>query len=61
MVLATGHDDTVIAYSLDALDSTVTRLEIADATAGAVAIAVLAAIGLSLVRPRAAHPDRGRR
>jgi two-component system OmpR family sensor kinase len=32
------------------LDNTVTRLEIADAPAGAIAIAVLAGIGLPLVR-----------
>jgi two-component system OmpR family sensor kinase len=41
---------TVIAFSLDDLNSTVTRLEIADALAGAVAIAVLAGLGLPLVR-----------
>jgi two-component system, OmpR family, sensor kinase len=40
----------VIAYGLDALNGTVTRLEIADAAAGAVAIVLLAAIGLPLVR-----------
>jgi two-component system OmpR family sensor kinase len=40
----------VIAYSLDALNSTVSRVEIADAAAGAVAIALLAVIGLPLVR-----------
>lgn len=43
-----GH--VVIAYSLDALNSTVTRLEAADAVAGAVAILILAIIGLPLVR-----------
>jgi two-component system OmpR family sensor kinase len=47
--LANGRH-VVIAYSLDALNSTVTRLEIADAAAGAVAIVLLAAIGLPLVR-----------
>jgi two-component system OmpR family sensor kinase len=47
---AGGGRHVVIAYSLDALNSTVTRLEIADAAAGAVAILVLAAIGLPLVR-----------
>ncbi len=40
----------VIAFSLDNLNSTVTRLEIADAVAGAVAIVLLAGIGLPLVR-----------
>ena len=40
----------IIAFSLDDLNNTVTRLEIADALAGAVAIAVLAGIGLPLVR-----------
>jgi two-component system, OmpR family, sensor kinase len=40
----------IIAFSLDSLGSTVTRLEIADALAGAIAIAVLAGIGLPLVR-----------
>ena len=40
----------VIGYSLDDLDSTVTRLEVADAIAGAVAVALLAGIGLPLVR-----------
>jgi signal transduction histidine kinase len=47
--LANGRH-VVIAYSLDALNSTVTRLEIADAAAGVVAIVLLAAIGLPLVR-----------
>jgi signal transduction histidine kinase len=42
---ARGH-----RVSLDDLNSTVTRLEIADALAGAVAIAVLAGLGLPLVR-----------
>jgi signal transduction histidine kinase len=45
-----GGRHAIIAFSLDNLDSTVTRLEIADALAGAVAIAVLAGIGLPLVR-----------
>jgi two-component system, OmpR family, sensor kinase len=45
-----GGRHAVIAFSLDGLNSTVTRLEIADALAGAVAIAVLAGIGLPLVR-----------
>jgi signal transduction histidine kinase len=45
-----GGRHVVIAYSLDAVNSTVTRLEVADAAAGAVAIVVLAAIGLPLVR-----------
>ena len=45
-----GGRHAVIAFSLDGLDSTVTRLEIADALAGAIAIVVLAGIGLPLVR-----------
>jgi two-component system OmpR family sensor kinase len=40
----------VIAYSLDALNSTVARLEAADAAAGAVALLILAGIGLPLIR-----------
>jgi two-component system, OmpR family, sensor kinase len=43
-----GH--VVVAYSLDAVNSTVTRLEAADAAACAVAVAILAAIGLPLIR-----------
>jgi two-component system, OmpR family, sensor kinase len=43
-----GH--LVIAYSLGDLDSTVTRLEIADAVAGAAAVVLLAGIGLPLMR-----------
>jgi two-component system OmpR family sensor kinase len=45
-----GGRHAIIAFSLDDLNNTVTRLEIADALAGAVAIAVLAGIGLPLVR-----------
>jgi signal transduction histidine kinase len=45
-----GGRHAVIAFSLDSLDSTVTRLEIADALAGAIAIVVLAGVGLPLVR-----------
>jgi two-component system, OmpR family, sensor kinase len=45
-----GGRHAVIAYSLDDLDSTVTRLEIADALAGTIAVALLAGIGLPLVR-----------
>jgi two-component system, OmpR family, sensor kinase len=45
-----GGDHLIIAYSLADLDSTVTRLEIADALAGAVAVALLAGVGLPLVR-----------
>jgi two-component system, OmpR family, sensor kinase len=45
-----GGRHAAIAFSLDDLNSTVTRLEIADAVAGAVAVAVLAGIGLPLVR-----------
>ncbi len=40
----------VIALSLDGILSTVSRLEVADALAGIVAVAVLAGIGLPLVR-----------
>src|SRR6266699_5365151 len=40
----------VIAFSLDGIFSTVSRLEVADALAGIVAVAVLAGIGLPLVR-----------
>ncbi|HEY5018955.1 MAG TPA: HAMP domain-containing sensor histidine kinase [Streptosporangiaceae bacterium] len=47
---APGGRRAVIAYNLDALNSTVSRLEIADAAAGIVAIAILAAIGLPLIR-----------
>ena len=45
-----GGGHLVIAYSLGDLDSTVTRLEIADAVAGAVSVVLLAGIGLPLVR-----------
>ena len=40
----------VVAFSLDDLNSTVTRLQVADAVAGALAIVLLAGIGLPLVR-----------
>lgn len=40
----------VTAYSLTDLDSTVRRLEIVDAVAGGIAVALLAGIGLPLVR-----------
>jgi two-component system, OmpR family, sensor kinase len=40
----------VTAYSLDDLNSTVTRLEVADAIAGGIAVALLALVGLPLVR-----------
>jgi two-component system, OmpR family, sensor kinase len=46
----TGGRHLLIAYSLGDLDSTVTRLEIADAVAGAVAVVLLAGVGLPLVR-----------
>ena len=46
----TGGGHLVIAYSLGDLDSTVTRLEVADALAGGVAIVLLAGAGLPLVR-----------
>jgi two-component system OmpR family sensor kinase len=45
-----GGDHLVIAYSLADLDSTVTRLEIADALAGAAAVVLLAGVGLPLIR-----------
>ena len=47
--LSSGHK-LVIAYSLGDLDSTVTRLEIADALAATIAVALLAGLGLPLVR-----------
>jgi two-component system, OmpR family, sensor kinase len=40
----------LVAYNLDALNSTVTKLDAADAAAGAVAILILAAIGLPVIR-----------
>ncbi len=40
----------LIAYNIDALNSTVARLEVADAAAGLVAILILAAVGLPLIR-----------
>jgi two-component system OmpR family sensor kinase len=45
-----GGGHLVIGYSLGDLDSTVTRLEVSDALAAAVALIVLAGIGLPLVR-----------
>jgi two-component system OmpR family sensor kinase len=45
-----GGQHVITAYSLNDLNSTVTRLEIADAIAGAVAVALLAGIGLPLIR-----------
>jgi two-component system, OmpR family, sensor kinase len=45
-----GGAHLVIAYSLGDLNSTVTRLETADALAGGVAIVLLAGVGLPLVR-----------
>jgi signal transduction histidine kinase len=45
-----GGKHEVVAYSLGDLDNTVTRLEIADTLAGAIAVALLAATGLPLVR-----------
>jgi signal transduction histidine kinase len=50
VVPLSGGRHAIIAFSLDDLNSTVTRLEVADALAGAAAIAVLAGIGLPLVR-----------
>ena len=57
----TGGGHLVIAYSLGDLDSTVTRLEIADALAGAVAIVLLAGVGLPLVRASLAPLARSSR
>jgi two-component system, OmpR family, sensor kinase len=45
-----GGSREVVGYSLHDLDSTVSRLEVADALAGAVAVVLLAGIGLPLVR-----------
>jgi two-component system OmpR family sensor kinase len=45
-----GARHAVVAFSLADLDSTVTRLEVADAAAGVIAIVLLAGIGLPLVR-----------
>jgi len=45
-----GESHLVVAYSLDDLNSTVARLEVADALAGAVAVILLAGVGLPLVR-----------
>jgi two-component system OmpR family sensor kinase len=45
-----GGQHAVIGYSLDGLDNTVSRLEIAEALAGAIAVALLAGLGLPLVR-----------
>jgi two-component system OmpR family sensor kinase len=45
-----GGQHLVTAYSLDDLNSTVSRLEVADAIAGGIAIALLALVGLPLVR-----------
>ena len=53
-----GDRHAVIAFSLDNLNSTVTRLELADALAGTIAIAALAAIGLPLVRASLAPLSR---
>jgi two-component system OmpR family sensor kinase len=53
-----GGGHLVIASGLGDLDSTVTRLEIADALAAAVAVVLLAGVGLPLVRASLA-PLRG--
>jgi two-component system OmpR family sensor kinase len=45
-----GGEYEVVAYGLGDLDGTVARLEIADALAGAVAVVLLACVGLPLVR-----------
>jgi hypothetical protein len=53
-----GGRHAIIAFSLDDLNNTVTRLEIADALAGAIAVAVLAGFGLPLVRASLAPLSR---
>jgi signal transduction histidine kinase len=58
VVPLSGGRHAVIGFSLDDLNSTVTRLEIADALAGVVAIAVLAGLGLPLVRASLAPLSR---
>jgi two-component system OmpR family sensor kinase len=45
-----GGRHVVVGFSLNDLNSTVTRLEVADFIAGAVAVAILAGIGVPLVR-----------
>jgi two-component system, OmpR family, sensor kinase len=50
VLAASGGRHEVVAYNLDALNSTVTKLDVADAAAGAVAILILAAIGLPVIR-----------
>ncbi|MCW2930150.1 MAG: tcrY [Actinomycetia bacterium] len=45
-----GGQHLVVAYSLDDLNSAVTRLEVADAIAGGIAVALLAVVGLPLIR-----------
>ena len=45
-----GGSHLVIAYNLGDLNSTITSLEIADALAGAVAVVLLAGVGLPLIR-----------
>jgi two-component system OmpR family sensor kinase len=45
-----GGSHLVIAYSLGDLTSTITRLEVADALAGSVAVVLLAGVGLPLIR-----------
>ena len=54
----TGGGHLVIAYSLGDLDSTVTRLEVADALAAGAAIVLLAAVGLPLARASLAPLQR---
>jgi two-component system OmpR family sensor kinase len=53
-----GGGHLVTAYGLGDLDSTVTRLEMADALAGGIAVVLLAGVGLPLVRASLA-PLRG--
>jgi signal transduction histidine kinase len=50
VVPLSGGRHAVVGFSLGDVNSTVTRLEIADALAGVVAVAVLAGIGLPLMR-----------
>jgi len=45
-----GGSREIVGYTLNNLDSTVSRLEVADGLAGAIAVVLLAGIGLPLVR-----------
>ena len=53
-----GGRHVITAFDLGSIDSTVGQMEVADAVAGAVAIAALACIGLPLVRISLAPLDR---